>query len=358
MKGLALAAACLLTIAPVGAASAQDYSSRAINDPSPAALGLYGAQSSIVDDSSVPGGKAFRVTVAGKGANNWDAAVLTGIKQPVKAGDELVFAFWAKLVSAENGATSLTLPWNNVSLSSAPWTGLFGGAVTIGTNWKLYEVRGRADKDYPAGALGASVQVATGKQTIDFGPVYVAKASGGGGVAAASAAAPAKAPSGTSLASIDPAKIASLIINDPGNPAVNKAKARLVDDPRVTGGKALRVQIPQKGANIWESNVTSAIKKPIKSGDKLLLVMWARLEQGENGATTTTLPSNGAGLLSAPWTGILGQPADIGPEWKQIEISGTATRDYAPGQAGISIQLATAKMTVDLGPIILLNLGQ
>ena len=353
MKGFALAAACLLAIAPVTSATAQDYSKSAINDPSPTALGLYGAQSTIVDDNGVPGGKAFRVTVAGKGANNWDAAVLTGIKQPVKAGDELVFAFWAKLVSAENGATTLTLPWNNVSLSSAPWTGLFGGAVTIGTTWKLYEVRGRADKDYPAGALGASIQVATGKQVIDFGPVYVAKV-GGGAAAAASPAPPAKP---ASLASIDPAKITSLIINDPGKPAVNKAKARLVDDPRVTGGKALRVQIPAKGANIWDSNVTSAIKKPIKAGDRLLMVFWARLEQGENGATSTTLPSNGAGMLSAPWTGILGGPADIGPEWKQFEFSGTASRDFAPGEAGISIQLATAKMTVDLGPIILLNLG-
>lgn len=354
MKGLAITAACLLAIAPLSTATAQDYSKSAINDPSPTALGLYGAQSTIVDDNGVPGGKAFRVTVAGKGANNWDAAVLTGIKQPVKAGEELVFAFWAKLVSAENGATSLTLPWNNVSLSSAPWTGLFGGAVTIGTGWKLYEVRGRADKDYPAGALGASIQVATGKQVIDFGPVYVAKA--GGTSAAAAPAQVAKPAQQASLASVDPAKIASLIINDPA-PAVNKAKARLVDDPNVTGGKALRVQVPGKGANIWDSNVTSAIKKPIKAGDRLLMVFWARLEKGENGATTTTLPSNGAGMLSAPWTGILGGPAEIGPEWKQFEFSGTASRDFAPGEAGISIQLATAKMTVDLGPIILLNLG-
>jgi len=159
------------------------------------------------------------------------------------------------------------------------------------------------------------------------------------------------------LASIDPAKLAAMIINDPGKPAVNKAKGRLIDDPRVTGGKALRVQVPQKGANIWDSNVGSDIKKPIKAGDKLLLVIWARLEKGENDATTTTLPSISVALRSPPWTGLLGGPADIGPEWKQFEYSGTATRDYAPGDAGIGIQLATAKMTVDLGPVILLNLG-
>jgi hypothetical protein len=351
MKGFALAAACLLAIAPVGAASAQDYAGRAINDPSPTSLGLYGAQSTIVDDNGVPGGKAFRVTVAGKGANNWDAAVLTGIKQPVKAGDELVFAFWAKLVSAENGATTLTLPWNNVSLSSAPWTGLFGGAVTIGTAWKLYEVRGRADKDYPAGALGASIQVATGKQTIDFGPVYVAKA--GTGTSAASVAA---RPKPTALSKVDMARLPQMLINDPGAPEVNKAKARLVDDPRVTGGKALRVAVAAKGQNPWDSSVSSPIKKPVKAGDKLLLVLWARLEQGPDGATTVTLPA-GVSLKSPPWTGLLGGPMDIGPEWKMFEFEGTAPKDYAPGEIGIGFNIATAKQTIDYGPIMLLDLN-
>ena len=351
MKGLALAATCLLAIAPLGAASAQDYAARALNNP--AEVNPYGAAGSRIDDPKVPGGNALRVTVTGKGANPWDAGLVSPVNQAVKAGDELVLAFWAKVVSAENGATSVTLPSNGLGLSSPPWTNLFNGAVTIGPEWKLYEVRGRADKDFAPGALNASVHLATGKQVIDIGPLYVAKA-GGGAMAELAAApdAPAK------LAAIDPAKIPSMIINDPGNPAVNKARGRLIDDPKVTGGKALRVIVPKKGQNIWDSNVTSAIKKPIKKGDRLLLVVWARFEQGDSGATTATLPSNIVGLLSPPWTALLGGPADIGPEWKQFEYNGTATRDYAPGEAGISVQLAIARMTVDLGPIILLNLGQ
>lgn len=57
---------------------------------------------------------------------------------------------------------------------------------------------------------------------------------------------------------------------------------------------------------------------------------------------------------------MLGDPADIGPEWKQIEIEieGKADKDYAAGALGASIQLATAKQVVDLGPVIVLNLGQ
>ena len=327
-------------------------SSITLNNPDVAALTVYGASGSVIDDAKVPGGKAYRVDVDAKGANAWDAAVLSQLREPVKAGDPLVLSFWARLVSGENGATSADLPWNSVSLSSAPWTQVFGGPVAIGPEWKLYEVRGTADKDYAAGALNAGIQVASAKQTIDFGPVTVAKASGGG----AAAATPTAAPSG--LASLDPAKLQSMIINDPGAPQVNKAKARLVADERVTGGKALRVTVAAKGKNPWDSNVASAIKKPVKAGDNLLLVFWARLEQGENGATNATLPSNGVNLTSPPWSGLLGGPADIGPEWKQFELKGLADKDYAPGALTVSLQMATARQTVDLGPIILLDLGQ
>jgi hypothetical protein len=34
-------------------------------------------------------------------------------------------------------------------------------------------VKGKADKDYPAGALNVSLHLATAKQTVDLGPVFV-----------------------------------------------------------------------------------------------------------------------------------------------------------------------------------------
>jgi len=363
MKKLgAFAFACLMFAT---AATAQGGSGVPLNDPDAASLGVYGASGTVVDDSKVPGGKAFRVTVAAKGANTWDAAVGIPLRSPVKAGDELVLSFWARLAEGENGATSASLPWNNVSLATAPWTALFGTGVTITPEWKLYEVRGKADKDYAAGALGAGIQVATGKQVIEFGPVTVAKAGSGATATAATApppaAAPAPAPAGSkpkTLASLDPAKIPSMIINDPAAPNINGGKTKLIDDGRVTGGKALRIQVPSKGKNAWDVSLASPINKPVKAGDNLLLVFWARLEQGADGATTTTLPWNSIGMTSTPWSPVIGQSSDIGPEWKQFEISGKAERDFEPGSIGVTLQLATAKQTVDLGPVIVLNLGQ
>jgi hypothetical protein len=350
---VSLYGAAILALASYAVPSAaQNYAGAALNNPDAASLNSFGAQTNLVDDAKVPGGKALRV-VATKGANSWDAAVGTQLRQPVKAGDALVFAFWARLVSGEGGATSATLPWNSVSLGSPPWTQVFGGPVTIGPEWKLYEVRGTADKDYAAGTLNAGVQVANANQTIEFGPMYVAK-----GASLPSAAPVPAAESPSTLATLDPNTIASKIVNDPGAPQVNGAKGRLVDDAKVMGGKALRVTVPGKGKNAWDISVASPLKKPVKAGDTLLLVFPARLDKGENGATTTTLPWNAVSMTSPPWSGVVGGPADIGPEWKTVEIKGKADKDYAAGSLSVGIQLATARQTVDLGPIVVINLGQ
>ena len=349
-----LLAASLAVLSATAAAKTADYAASALNSPDVLALGSYGAPASVVDDPKVPGGKALRIQ-AEKGTNAWDAAVNSQIKLPVKAGDPLVLAFWARLVSGENGASSITLPWASVGLGSAPWTPVFGGPVTVGQDWKVFEVRGTADKDYPAGTLSAGIQVATGKQTVDFGPLYVARASGGAQVQPASAPAPS-APS--TLATLDPDTIASKIVNDPAAPEVRGVKAQLIDDPKVTGGKAMRLQIPRKGQNAWDISVNSALKKPVKAGDTLLLVFQAKLVKGENGATTATLPWNSVSLTGPPWSGVVGGPTDIGPDWKMVEIQGKADKNYAVGALAAGIQLATAKQTVDLGPIIVLDLGQ
>ena len=155
-----------------------------------------------------------------------------------------------------------------------------------------------------------------------------------------------------------PADLAKKIINDPSDPHVDGAKASLRDDPAVQGGKALRIQIVKKGANPWDAAVGGPVNKPIKAGDKLILAFWARLEKGENGATTTTLPYDAVQLASAPYSTVISGSNDIGPDWKMFQIAGKSDRDYGPGHLKVTIQLATAKQTVDFGPIMLFDMGQ
>jgi hypothetical protein len=167
-----LIAACLLAVAPAAAAIAQDdLVSRIANDPS--APQVNGAKAKLVDDAGVQGGKALRVTVAKKGQNNWDSVVESPITKPVKAGDKLVLTFEARLEKGDGGMTTATIPYSAVQLKAAPYTGVVSGPVTLGPEWKLHRIEGKADKDYPADALKATIQIGNAKQTIDFGPVVV-----------------------------------------------------------------------------------------------------------------------------------------------------------------------------------------
>jgi hypothetical protein len=148
------------------------------------------------------------------------------------------------------------------------------------------------------------------------------------------------------------------IINDPGAPQVQGASGRLRDDPGVQGGKALRVVVRGKGANPWDVAVESAVTQPVRAGDELLLAFWARLEKGEGGAASTTLPFNAVQLSAAPYTALISGPAEVSAEWNLHEVRGTAATDHVAGTLKATIHLATAEQTVELGPIFVVNLGQ
>jgi hypothetical protein len=154
------------------------------------------------------------------------------------------------------------------------------------------------------------------------------------------------------------ADLAKKIVNDPSAPDVSGAKASLVDDAKAQGGKALRVQVPRKGANPWDSTVGGAIKKPIAKGDKLIMLFSARLEKGENGAASVTLPYNAIQLAGAPYSTVMSGPETIGPEWKDFKIEGVSDAAYMAGDLKVTIQLATARQTVDFGPIVVLDMGK
>jgi hypothetical protein len=150
--------------------------------------------------------------------------------------------------------------------------------------------------------------------------------------------------------------LASRIINDPGNPKVDGAHAALRDDPGVQGGKALRIDVARKGEHPWDATVGGDIVKPVKAGDKLVLVFSARLEKGA--APTATLPYAAVQLAAAPYSTVISGSNDIGADWKTLQVTGTADKDYPAGALKVTIQLATARQTVDFGPIVLLDMGQ
>lgn len=162
---------CLLAAAPVAAMAQADLANRIVNDP--AAPEIMGAKAKLVDDAAAQGGKALRVTVAKKGANVWDSAVESSVNKPVKAGDRLVLMFEARLEKIEGDAAAATLPYSAIQLKAAPYTGIISGQAAIGAEWKPHRIEGKADRDYPANALKATIHLGNAKQIVDFGPIVV-----------------------------------------------------------------------------------------------------------------------------------------------------------------------------------------
>lgn len=175
--GRALAGLVLAATAPDAHAQApvDDIASRIISTPAPGSFRLDGAlaRGSVRRDPAVQGGKALRVQVPGRSEQAWSVAVSVPVTGAVRAGDTLVLAFWARLERGENGAMATELPYNAVQMAGAPYTPLFTGAATIGPEWRMHEIRGRADRAYAAGELNVSIHLATTRQTVDLGPVFV-----------------------------------------------------------------------------------------------------------------------------------------------------------------------------------------
>jgi hypothetical protein len=155
-------------------AFAQDLLSKAVNDPS-TAWGTYGTlvKSELVKDAAVTGGTAERVTLTAKGANAWDAGAHTEITKPLQKGDVLQLAFWAKAHEPPKGSDAVDIV-AKLQETAAPYVALSQDTpIHIGAQWKLYYVSGSASKDYLPSTAGAALQLATGEQVIDFGPVFI-----------------------------------------------------------------------------------------------------------------------------------------------------------------------------------------
>lgn len=124
----------------------------------------------------------------------------------------------------------------------------------------------------------------------------------------------------------------------------------------VQGGRALRVDVTTAGANPWDVGAGSLTTKPIRRGDVLLLAVWLRAERLPAGAETARVNVR-LQEAAPPYAGIGSADVRVGSEWKMYFAQAVAARDYAPGAAGATIQLASASQAIDLGPVFILDFG-
>jgi hypothetical protein len=175
--GAALAAPVMALPAQAPAQSAPStealFAERLVNDPRAEALRPYGQRipPEVRADKTVQFGKALRVLISSPVPEFGRIGAITPTLKPVKIGDRIVVAFWARAQRTEAGAPGKLC---RVQLEATPVVRtIFEQSFDVTSEWKMYKLSGKADQAYAPGALNAAFHLGCAKQTIDLGPVFI-----------------------------------------------------------------------------------------------------------------------------------------------------------------------------------------
>lgn len=164
-----LSAGCAL----VGVAVAEDFDiwTKTINNESNGAWYVQPERpkAKYFEVKGIPGEHAFRIK-ATKGANPWDVQASSPVQGAINEGDVIMLMYYARAEEAAEGGSSLTA---RVQLAGAPFTATLDFATPITGEWKSYCAHRVATATLPEKKGSVSIHLATAKQVIDLGPVFV-----------------------------------------------------------------------------------------------------------------------------------------------------------------------------------------
>ncbi|VVT15128.1 conserved exported hypothetical protein [Sphingomonas sp. EC-HK361] len=157
---------------PAAAEAAPSAADRIINDPRVPALTAYGLAlpPQVRSDKDVQFGKALRISLSGH-PDFGRIGVISPTLKPVKKGDRIVIAFWARAEESPAGTPGRI---GRVQLEATPKVrAIFEKPFELTADWKMYQLSGTADQDYAPGALNAALHLDVQKQVLGIGPVFI-----------------------------------------------------------------------------------------------------------------------------------------------------------------------------------------
>jgi hypothetical protein len=121
-----------------------------------------------------------------------------------------------------------------------------------------------------------------------------------------------------------------------------------------TGKACLRVDLRGKRTNAWDNGALAPITGDIRKGDKLQVLLWARLDTDDAKAKVTVPIS--LQLNAAPYTPVLSGSATLTSKLEPVVFSGTAQSDHAAGTVMLSAHIGQVGQPVILSaPFVLRN---
>ena len=112
---------------------------------------------------------AFRIK-ATKGANPWDVQASSPVAGAINQGDVIMLMYFARAAEPAEGGSSLTA---RVQLSGAPYTSAMDMTSKISEEWTSYCAHRMATTTLPEKKSNVSIHLATARQVIELGPVFV-----------------------------------------------------------------------------------------------------------------------------------------------------------------------------------------
>jgi hypothetical protein len=165
--------ACL-ALASVGIAADVDIWTKTINNDS---NGVWNIQPdkpkakyfAVEPAGTVPGDHAFRIK-ANKGSNPWDVQASSPVAGGINQGDVIMLMYYARAAEPAEGGSKLTA---RIQLNSPPWTSVMDMSSDISTEWKAHCAHRVASGTLGENKGSVSIHLATAKQVIELGPVFV-----------------------------------------------------------------------------------------------------------------------------------------------------------------------------------------
>ncbi len=325
-----------------------------ISDPTRLDWQVYGPGVLVksVRDPAIPGGHAAnQITLPKRGPNPYETSANVPLTQAVAAGDKVVMSFYARTISADTsdgqGVVTVRLQQN-----AAPFAGFGDTRLIIAKDWKLYEVPTQATTALAKGIGVGVFQLSGAKQVLQIGQTIVLKGAssilvkpaGGKGAAALPLIPPQLAGRGTML-------------NDPATRAWSTHGFATPPEPisaGIPGGAATRFVVGAKAANAWEASAGVPIRDAIDQGDPLTIAFIARTIAADTSDTKAVVRIRVQQNI-APYDGFADNAIAVGSNWGLFQLRTTAKRALPAGGGEVTLQLAGAKQTVEVGPVYVIK---
>jgi hypothetical protein len=183
---LSITSAAMMTLLATTAVHAQDEFEQAlkaldaqlpgtlINNPYDIKWKTEGSdkRDKVVQSEGAPGGMAYQVTVKKRKKNPWDTATRIPMTTSIAKDDVILLSFWAKAVKPQKGKDTGDITVT-IQRKIEPYDSVIEERVALEKEWKLYNVTGKANRDYAADKTDLNFNLARTKQTLEFGQFYI-----------------------------------------------------------------------------------------------------------------------------------------------------------------------------------------